>query len=301
MLSTGYSYPNFCLMSSRHLGMIKKYLKDFYPYSDFNPVSILCWDYSHQASFSVLDGNLVIALKNYLKDSVAFSFLGTKNVHNSVTVLLRDKKELRFVPKEVCKILENYPLQYNIHSDRDSFDYVLDIPLHKNLSGNKFKSLRRQVVGFKKAYPDSVLRLLDLKKRKEKKQALQLRKKWCLAKGFNRLEAQNDIYSINKFFEIERSIDSLNFGLFIKDKLIAFTLNEKLENGWCMGHFGCSDADFDGASYHLEYEELGWLEKNGCRYLNMQQDTGISGLREYKNTFRPDFFLEKFTVSRKSL
>ena len=43
------------------------------------------------------------------------------------------------------------------------------------------------------------------------------------------------------------------------------------------------------------------LEKRGVKYFNIEQDLGIDGLRKWKTSYQPVFFLKKYKITPKSL
>ena len=64
-----------------------------------------------------------------------------------------------------------------------------------------------------------------------------------------------------------------------------------------MGHFAKCDAEFSGLSHYLYQATARAMSDRGGRYLNVQEDLGIAGLRTFKMLLRPVSFLKKYAVT----
>ena len=110
-------------------------------------------------------------------------------------------------------------------------------------------------------------------------------------------EVEESINSLHIYCSFINRCSTINTGLFFKDKLIAFSLNELLSDKWVMGHFGKSLIDYENSMLKMEYENARLLSNHGCALLNIQQDTGLHGLRLAKMSYNPAFFLKKYTIT----
>jgi hypothetical protein len=151
---------------------------------------------------------------------------------------------------------------------------------------------------FKKEYPDYEIKILDLNKTEIAYMIKDLNMEWCASKSFNKEKYDEDMESINKFIGYSKFFNTLSIGIFIKGTFIAFTLNELLKNGWAMGHFGKSINSYNKSSCFTEYATSLKLKEMGYGIINIEQDTGLPGLRETKNSYAPDHFLKKYTIKR---
>ena len=85
-------------------------------------------------------------------------------------------------------------------------------------------------------------------------------------------------------------------GLFVKDELIGFTINEPFGAKWYSAYFGKADPAYHGAFSVLENETAKNMFKKGFEYANLEQDLGIPGLRKTKQLWRPSRMLFKYSV-----
>jgi len=139
---------------------------------------------------------------------------------------------------------------------------------------------------------------MNLKNNSYINQILDLNKKWCEIKDFDNEKQNEDQNSISKFLEISTDINAFAVGVYVKQQLVGFTLNEILNPTWAMGHFGKSDNTMKYSSFYCEYASEKLLSSRGIEYINIQQDTGLPGLRETKMSYHPSFFLKKYTIKK---
>jgi len=289
-----YEFPRFKRITVDDRNLIQEYTFSYAPYSDFNVLSLLCWNPNDDNSFSIINDNLVIIVKDYLEKNYILSVIGENKINQTFAELLSIDDTVKLVPDFVVERID--PAEFLYLEDRDSFDYIIET---KSLSGFKeseYKTIRRYVNKFREQYPDNRVRVLKLVDAADQKLILSLTENWCESKGFTEKEKKEEIRAIEKFIEYSPYFKTISLGLFVGNTLIAFTLNELLISGCAMGHFGKALNSYRKSSYYLEVVGAGWLNKAGYKLLNLQQDTGLSGLRQAKMVFRPAYFLKKYTV-----
>jgi len=86
--------------------------------------------------------------------------------------------------------------------------------------------------------------------------------------------------------------------IYNRHSLIGFTIFEILDNGYAVSNFQKVNLIYDGASESINYSLAKYLKKQGCIYINFQQDMGIPGLRRAKLDYDPTF-LKKYIISPK--
>jgi len=293
-------YPAYCPISVLYKDTFIAGTSRFFPYSDFDLVSLLCWNSHSKNVFSTLNSNLVIGVKDYLGDALCFSIIGTHQLFNSVETFLKETKKLSFVPEEVATLVETKK-NFLVMEDRDNFDYILDTKIFGALRGSVYKDFRKVLGAFDKKNKGWVLRTIDLCNKSFVKEVVDLVHVWCRDKSFTQAKTSEVIFSLDALVKIYLEFKIVCFGLYIKDRLVAFSANEIIGNGWAFGLFGFSlRKEFPDVARVLEYLVSIELLKLGVRYLNIQQDVGEVGLRTYKTSLKPARFLKKYTISNEN-
>ena len=69
-------FPEFKKLELSNKEEIENFTSKFPPYSDFNFISMWCWDIKGETRISKFNNNLVVRFTDYLKGNPFFSFFG---------------------------------------------------------------------------------------------------------------------------------------------------------------------------------------------------------------------------------
>jgi uncharacterized protein len=291
-MSSPIEYPNFKKIGIEDKPVFNKHLNGFPSYSDFNLLSLLSWNADGNNSFSVLNDNLVLKVKDYLSDGCNYSVLGNKDIDATISTLIKDVKCLKFVPDMVVDLIKDKNL-YTITPDRDNFDYILSTEKVSKLEGHAYKALRKNINNFKRAYPCASTSQIDLNSKDICKTVINLTREWCKNKSFDSNKQDEEVLILNNFMEYSKHFNCVLLGLFDSSKLIAYVFNEITDDNMIMGHFGKADKDYKDSSYYMEYANTCFFLEKGYPYVNLEQDAGLEGLRTAKLIYNPVDFLKK--------
>jgi hypothetical protein len=294
-------FPQFKLLELTDKKDVEAFTSKFPPYSDFNFASLWCWNLEGEMRLSILNNNLVVHFTNYLTSEPFYSFLGDKEVDETASILLDFsiekglKPKLSLVPEIVALKLDK--TKFSIEEDPNNFDYVYNVNLVYEYKGEKFYRKRKKYNYFLKNFPAMRAETLDLKNIATEKDVLQLDEEWLkekMEKNINYKFNANELVAIDRFFQLGM-LDIFGVGIFDDKKLIAYSFFEMLPNGFSINHFSKADSHYKYIYDYLERESAKILKSLGCSFLNYEQDLGILGLRENKQTF-VSTYLKKFTV-----
>jgi len=296
-------FPNFKAIELSDKEEVEKFTKKFPPYSDFNFASMWSWDIKGEMRISQLNGNLIVRFNDYLTGEPFYSFLGNNMVNETAEALLElSKKEglglqLKLIPEEVIKGLDLE--RFDSNEDRDHFDYIYNVETFSKLESSKFNVRRRHTRFFSKTF------LHDIKKHDEidvslKGQILNLYNDWANEKGekITTEYSQHEFLALSRFISASEHMDFFVVGIYYENRLIAVALTENTPNQFNLSHFQKAvNSNFKGLNTYLVHEIAKMLEKENIKYINWEQDLGISGLRENKEAYLPCGFLKKYSLS----
>lgn len=298
------NFPEFKDLGLEDKKFFDIYVRDHEPYSDFNFTSLWGYDIDNSAQISMLNGNLVIKMRDYLEDFYFLTFLGQNEIVDTMETLIGHASKCGLYPK--LKLVPEHNFGDNIsgiandfiiEEDRDHFDYVLSVNDTISLKGNKYKKIRKKVTKFITAFPEYEVRVLDLNLNSSKKDVEDTFVRW--AKGRDERETVTEYKATRKIMENSNYLDIVCLGLYVNDRITGYTISEVLHGEYCLGLFGSYDYDYDGVLQVIEIETLRLFKKMGCSYINIEQDLGIANLRKSKEAWQPERFLKKYVVSRK--
>jgi len=277
----------------------------FPPYSDFNFASLWAWNIHNNTELSLLNDNLIIKFRDYSINEYFYSFMGTNRVPESIEILLEYSQKMGF--KEQLKLLpESNFSKYNVnvlkHSfliveDRNNHDYILSIEKIASMKGKKLHQKRRLLNRFLKRYNHEVV-IHKIEEKGVESKVLDFSQQWKKTKEENDFNNDYDLKAIQRLF-INPSALNLNvIFTYSENFLIGFSIFEILDDGYAVSDFQKANLEYDGASEFINYSLAQYLKEQGCIYLNIEQDMGISGLRRAKLDYDPTY-LKKYIISKK--
>lgn len=290
-------FPRFKTVVLSDKKIIENTTGSFLPYSDFNFVSLFTWGANRSSSFSSLEGNLMIRLRDYTGTGFIYSILGDQKIQNTVTHLLASDgiKRLDLVPEEVTKDLNDY----RVLPQRDEADYVYNLESLLALQGSGYRNFRRALSNFesKNHRLKVVVRKIESDNYPAKTEAADLAREWRRHKARAFRDFSNEYFAIKRAlrFSSELGIDIL--GVYSHKHLIGFTITESLGD-WAILHFEKTIGGIPGLGAFLKFQTFKYLHESGHKKLNYEQDLGIAGLRQAKQALCPQGYLRKFSVTK---
>ncbi len=295
-------FPEFKKLELADKIEIEKITSMFAPYSDFNFVSLWSWDIFDEMRVSLLNDNLVVRFTDYLTDEPFYSFLGNNNSNETVKQLLAlslkegIKLELRLVPEVSLTGLD--PKKYSFVEDRGNFDYIYSSENLAAFLGSEHSNSRRLIKKFATTNGKIHHENLDLSLINTRMQILKLDNLWKANKELN-FASDNEEKALMRLLNSADYLKLINVGIYIEDELVAFTLNEKLNNQYSMSFFAKFDIKYRGAYLYSMQVTSKKLLEHGIKFINCEQDLGLAGLRASKESLVPVFYLKKYTVVHK--
>jgi hypothetical protein len=174
-----------------------------------------------------------------------------------------------------------------IKEDRDNFDYLYEAEKLIKLSGKKLHGKKNHYNSFIKNYNYEVK---DIESEEVIKDVIVAAEKWY--------EDNSDDYML--FYELQgikdvvKNMDIMNtkgIAVYVDDKIVAFSLGEKLNDDLAVIHIEKGDMDYSGV---YSFINKTFIDRcfSDVKIINREQDLGIAGLRKSKLSYHP-FKLEK--------
>lgn len=291
----------------------KKELQPYFDLVDYEGceycfLTLFMWQHKYKTSYYIGEDFAVIMAED---EGEIFSILplATKDKLPKVLDLIvnhfeKDNKKIYFrgINKEVCEILkEKYNDKFIYIEERDMFDYIYDAESLRTLAGTKNRKKRNHLSYFLKEYENRfTYKLLNESNFSE---CLSLLREW------SNLKAENDTYDesvdeeligIKKIFDnYDKLSDKIKIaGVYVDDKLEAFTIGELLNKNMAVIHIEKANANIRGL-YPFINKEFLVNEFSDVEFVNREEDMGIEGLRKAKLSYHPIRFVEKYTIREK--
>lgn len=263
--------------------------------------NILTWGESLSIEYTIAEEILVF--RRVEGEQVLYHVSGqNENFSELVESLFSDAKELGKemalcdLSREMTEVLrEAYPGIFKVEYDRDGSDYVYETASLANLSGKRYHKKKNHVNRFCKKHDFSYEEISP----ENKEECLKMAQLWLSDREMDEsLEAERAaIENAFRYYEI------LGFeGGFLRvdGQVMAFTLGERAADDTFVTHFEKA-LDTYPELYAVINQQFAknHLEKR-YRYVNREEDLGLSGLRKAKLSYHPVFMVDKYRAVPKA-
>lgn len=295
-------FPKFKPLELSDKEDVDKFTKKFPPYSDFNFVSMWSWNIEAKMGISQLNNNLVVRFNDYITGEPFYSFLGNNMVNETVEKIIQlSKKEgvapvSQLVPEDSIKGLDIK--KYNIIEDRDHFDYILDLKKISELAGKKFTSRRKAINKLLRNF-NCDIQILEKISDENSLLISRLIEEIENQKKYDPLcsPIRREIEAVKRILSTGSILKLVIILVFVNKKLKGFAIMEIINSNYSIGHFLKAESKvLEGVYCYLMQELAKILLERKSKFINIEQDMGIQGLRIWKNSYAPDHFLKKYKV-----
>jgi len=294
-------FPDFQPFSLSHRQEYLNYFSTLEnPYCDFSLNDLWIWvNYNNDLVLCELNGNLVLRFTNVFDDNkLYYTLLGRSELGSTLDILVRyGVTELTFLPEEtVQSILRDTSYTHtDISEDSDNGDYVYNVDDLVALQGKKYENLRTRINHFTQENNHIEVKELDVTQPSMKKLIKSSIKKWSHAHN----DPSNIEFSaIEKHLELASTTPVYAYGLFSNKKLVSIIVfHLPPHKGWLIcNHIKCDYTYRDVYGYAF-YRLATMAQIKGIKWINLEQDLGKPGLRQFKTLFRPAMFLRRYTIT----
>lgn len=200
---------------------------------------------------------------------------------------------LGLTPDKVTELNNLYPNGFAYQEMRDSFDYVYRLDKLVTLRGNKLHAKRNHINRFKATRSWS----FELISSDNLLECWKMNLIWCKKNGCHEdKQLANEDCAVRRCFKNYTPL-GLEGGLIrLDDKVIAYTMGEKLNNNTYIIHIEKAFGEIRGAYQMINREFAAFIQEKYPKvvYVNREEDMGYEGLRKAKLSYHPDKMEEKY-------
>ncbi|MBU0926849.1 MAG: DUF2156 domain-containing protein [Spirochaetes bacterium] len=203
--------------------------------------------------------------------------------------LFEDHCYLKNMSETQCKA-ERIRLEtagYEVHEDRDNFDYLYDRSDLAELSGKAYHKKRNLVNAFLNSYSYEQKELDD----SNVPDALSVLDAWRVEKGID-----GDYAAAKEALERYDALGMRGAVYYVDGKPAGYALGEPISKARMFAvHFEKAVGEYKGI-YQFINQAFAQALPSYVKYVNREQDLGDEGLRQAKMTYRPSGFVRKYRV-----
>ena len=186
-----------------------------------------------------------------------------------------------------------FPEKFEFIYDRDNSDYVYETEKLITLSGKKLHAKRNHWNFFKNTYDFSYRRLTD----DDMPECRRLFDRWIKDKQ-ELAGVENSRRATYAVIDNFSSLGVTGGGIWIGGELVAASFAEPVSDNTVLAHLEFGDQSVRGVfnAINQQFCEHEWA---AYRYINREEDMGLSGLRKAKLAYRPVYLIDKYTAALK--
>lgn len=182
-----------------------------------------------------------------------------------------------------------------VEENRDEWDYILHLDRMEKLSGSKLETFRQERDAFEKNYDYTVEEITpeifdEMREFQAEEENLQQR-----VEKLKNAKSENEQF----YFALEHWDELKNlFGFVVRvdGKIVAYSIDEQLDEAHSVGLFAKTDYNFTGANQFAYWYDAKINLERGILTENIMEDVGEENLRFFKEHLCPLVMLKKFTV-----
>jgi len=279
--------------------LVTEYLHRYPPeISEHTFTNLFIWQPSRPVFFTEIDNSLVFLVKsvngegqyimygppvgntNILDIISAFDSSGSDSVIGAVRIPNKNPQDL-------------LPEKYGMTEDRDNSDYVYLISDLAELGGRRFSKKRNKV---KQCLNNHFCEYVSITPELIA-ECETMQENWCHTRDCGQNPGLcNEANAIAETFAHFEDFGLLGGAIRVDGSIQAYAIAEELHPGTAVWHFEKAMADIPGLGQLINQ----WFSKYGLSdfdYVNREQDLGVPGLRQAKQSYFPHHMVEKNSLS----
>jgi hypothetical protein len=282
--------------------IFKSYLKDYkfktYEYS-FN--TLYLWRKLCNVEYSVLKDTIIIK-KNEQGKGMYFMQPLINDMGNIKDILdaLKDYKNyngfnnlFRDVEDSFLKELGELCRDRIVYSeDKNNFDYIYDTDKLITLPGKRYHNKKNHFNQFINTYK---YRIKDISEDGVSEECIDFANKWTADKEDFNNHLSYEKEGIKDLLENQKLLDIVGMAVYVEDKIIGFTIGERVNKEMAIIHIEKANSLYKGAYAFINKTFVELYFKNS-KFINREEDLGIEGLRKAKESYHPVRLEKKYIV-----
>lgn len=286
----------------------KNLINDYLKYkecgnSELSFTNLFMWRKSYNVRFCQVKDNIVIFSKHKNNPEIVYFPIGKGDKKETIDEIIRyyeEKREklyLRISCEKQIEYLEKmFPDKFVIKENIDEHDYVYNVSALVELKGKKYHAKRNFVNRFKNKYNLEYKRLTP----EDKGACLELFKKWLNEKADDIKGIDEQFEAVCQLLENWEKLDITGGAFFDKEEMVSFSFGEELlkDKEMAVIHLEHANTEYEGAYPAINNAFL-INEFGDFKYVNREEDMGLSGLRKAKQSYYPCFMAKKYIAELK--
>ncbi|KXS56143.1 MAG: hypothetical protein AMR96_04340 [Candidatus Adiutrix intracellularis] len=270
--------------------------------SDINFTNLFIWRSHYRPTWTEFDGCLCLIARPEGKEPFALPPAGPGNHLTALQfTLARLKNQVRVpvikrAPEELVKKIEAAGLTFMSTPDRDNDDYIYLSQQLSTLSGRRMHQKKNHYNFFVNHNQFNCLPITD----ELLPELLAMQESWLATKiehnDIPPSHLAHELESVQELLAHHKTLNQIGLALKIDERIEGFTLGEIVGPNTALVHLEKANQEIRGLFVALTSHFCRSLPPE-IIYVNREQDLGLPGLRQSKESLKPDHLRRKFTLT----
>jgi hypothetical protein len=276
--------------------LVAEYLRTYPPeISEQTFTNLYIWQPSRPILFAEIDNSLVFLVNAALEKDKYILFGPPAGEISIPEVFSSFGEDIIGAVRIPDTAAENLPAHgFIMNPDRDNADYVYRVVDLAELSGRRYAKKRNHIKQCLSRHACEYVPITS----KLLAECEAMQENWCNTRDCGRDPGLcNEANAIAEIFEHFNELELLGGAVRVDGTIQAFAIAEALAPGTAVWHFEKAMADIPGLGQLINQ----WFSKyglSGFDYVNREQDLGIPGMRQAKESYHPHHMVPKNCISR---
>lgn len=271
-----------------------------YPISDYNFTHLFIWRDLHQLAYVNLEDFLLIrGIDPFSKEPYYYMPIGSGNLESLISLLTEETStetawiHFRAITPLMIQHFErsavNQAFSYDYEPQREEYEYIYELETISKYKGKNLSRKREACRSFESRYEWS----FESYDNTMAVGTFDLIKKWHGQNGNSEdLLLKAEFKSIEEVLQNQEQLDCHIFVLIVNACVCGIIIAETLNSEILVIHYEKADRQIKGA-YDLMKREIALRFAGQSKYLSLEEDMGIGGLRMSKLLYRPVALIKK--------
>lgn len=292
-------FPEFKSLELSDRSILAEHLRSINPnICELALANLYIWRDFDRPQLTSINGNLCILINPLNEPPHFLEPIGRNKPVETINTCLEYAKCFSRVSEDFISLIQND--KYKTSCQRSQFDYIYRIEELATLAGKKYDGKRNHIKKFTRHYPNYKYENLAQNMRNK---ALDLFEKWFKAREesryFPRLAHSAQRNALEKAFLYFNELNLLGGAIFSENDILGFIIGSELNPETISAHFCYVDPTIQGIAQTILHAACG-KAFNSFKFINLEQDLGIPGLRKAKLSYHPYKIEKKYRIELKA-
>ncbi|NSW89749.1 MAG: DUF2156 domain-containing protein [Firmicutes bacterium] len=284
--------------------IFQRYLGDYrFNTYEYSFLTLYIWRKMLNVEFGIIDDALIIKKSTkktgtYFMQPVGYRKESLKSIVLKLNSIRKNDENFKNLFRDIeipflYELLDIFEGKICFCEDINNFDYICNSEDLILLSGKKFHRKKNQYNQFINNYKYEIK---DFNDSKVIEDCIKFSGTWFHERGNNDCLLRYELESIEEVLPKSGLLGIKGMAVYVDGHLAGFTAGEKVNSNMGVIHFEKGDLSYNGI---YSFINKTFVEKyfSDVKFVNMQEDMGIKGLRKAKKAYNPVKLEKKFIVN----